>query len=236
MGSEGEGARRLLGGGKELALCPGSPIAAWRREPDAPRVMFLLHSQPQAPSVGVFHCHKPRLCLGEPLLQSRWVRWTPKTKQRAPLKPKACCASPFSCAALLLLPSSAATPWLGGLPEKDAADRAVRMKFSFYKLHPKSLCACFSLPPSSASPCGLYPGSAGPLCPRRQVSAGCRGGSQPSRRGASPVWQLTGWWGAASQARSLPRGSCRNKCPLRAGGWKTLVPATGAAQAKTPQL
>lgn len=46
----------------------------------------------------------------------------PKTKQIAPLKPKVCCASPSSCAALLLLPSSSATPWLGGLPDKDVAE------------------------------------------------------------------------------------------------------------------
>lgn len=37
------------------------------------------------------------------------------------------------------------------------------------------------------------------------------------RWGTSPLWRLSSWRGAASRARSLPRGSGRNKCPVCAG-------------------
>lgn len=91
---------------------------------------------------GVFHCHKP--CFREP-----YGMMDPKTMQRAPLKPKRCCASLSSLAASLLCNSPS---W--SAPGPRHGWRVVRMEF-----HPRSLRAS---PPSCAQ---LSPLSNVPLWP-----------------------------------------------------------------------
>lgn len=126
----------------------------------------------------------------------------------------------------------------------------IRMKLAFHRLHPKSVSAhrlctspalsCFSLP-SPASRCAC----AASGC----VSRPCRAAlpSPPGfRRLLGRLTALLTWGcsprggrpaGKEQPCEHVPGPSCcRNKQPLCAGGWKLLVSAMGAAEAKTPRL
>lgn len=145
----------------------------------------------------------------------------PKTVQRAPLKPKGCCASPSS-------PHCCATAQLGVLPGQDTAEgRAMRMQ-----LHPKLLSASS---PSCARLSPLLDEVLWPLtacqAPQGRPALTARFPRLPGRltalprRGTNSLWRLFSWQGAASRARSLPRGSRRNRRPGSCRG-----------QAGTPRL
>lgn len=226
---------------------PCFPIAACRQEPNAPSVRVPLRSQPCIPVMGGFRCHKWCLCFREPL----WCDG-PQNHAESYLKPKASSVLP-SCATLPLLPSGCARPQLGGLPSEDMAEGqwGLSLLFTSFTLN-LSMAASQAvhspgphllLPPSFCFPmrlCGLWLHvwalQGCPALAARFLQAAGVAHSPLNVGGWTPMWQLSGWWGAASRARSLPWGSCRNKCPLRAGSWKALVPATGAAEAKTPWL
>lgn len=174
VGSEDVSALCLLCGGEELALFPHCNRQA--RVEHAQGQGLALQPALLVFFIAVSHAHSSGSPCGV---------MDPKTTQRAPLKPKACCASPSSCAASLLLH-----------PSCEGSQVKTQLKGSEDQ-------ACFSQASSRISPCqppfcaqpqlSLAPPSISQCASMASVSGLCRAtlpllpGSLPTS-GASLVW------------------------------------------------